>query len=187
MAGGQPTWPNRVVRSQARGNSENWWPKKFVTRLFRMRPVPLSVDLENGVLPGLGSEIVTHRPPCSGQIQRWPAAGKSMIDSAIAAAREALDPWRAIGTQERLKSLQALRNQLKDHRAVRSGNEPSRAPASLVWRRGDSARANEQLRCSHAFWFLENGTCRPRNLRRSSNSVASGVGRQQCKYCLAGR
>ena len=81
-----------------------------------MRPVPLSVDLENGVLPGLGSEIVTHRPPCSGQIQRWPAAGKSMIDSAIAAAREALDPWRAIGTQERLKSLQALRNQLKDHR-----------------------------------------------------------------------
>src|SRR5437016_2171834 len=116
MAGGQPTWPNRVVRSQARGNSENWWPKKFVTRLFRMRPVPLSVDLENGVLPGLGSEIVTHRPPCSGQIQRWSAAGKSMIYSAIAAAREALDPWRAIGAQERLKSLQALRNQLKDHR-----------------------------------------------------------------------
>src|SRR5947199_5838665 len=116
MAGGQPTWPNRVVRSQARGNSENWWPKKFVTWPFRMRPVPLSVDLENGVLPGLGSEIVTHRPPCSGQIQRWPAAGKSMIDSAIAAAREALDPWRAIGAQERLKSLQAFGNQLKDHR-----------------------------------------------------------------------
>ncbi len=81
-----------------------------------MKPVPLSFDLENGVLPAVESEIVTHRPPCSGQIQRWPAAGKSMIDSAIAAAREALDPWRAIGAQQRLKSLQAFGNQLKDHR-----------------------------------------------------------------------
>ena len=39
-----------------------------------------------------------------------------MIDSAIAAAREALDPWRAIGAEQRLKSLQAFGNQLKDHR-----------------------------------------------------------------------
>src|SRR5256885_4754214 len=116
MAGGLPIWPNPIVRSRARGSSENWWPKKFVTRPFRMKPVPLSVDLENGVLPAVGSEIVTHRPPCSGQVQRWPAASKSMIDSAIAAARKALDPWRGIGAGQRLKSLQAFGNQLKDHR-----------------------------------------------------------------------
>ena len=39
-----------------------------------------------------------------------------MIDSAIARAREILDPWRAIGAQQRLKSLQAFGKQLKDHR-----------------------------------------------------------------------
>src|SRR5437016_1812426 len=116
MAGGPPSWPNPVAKSRARGSSENWWPRKFITRPFRMKPVPLSADLESAVLPAVGSEIVTHRPPCSGQIQRWPAASKSMIDSAIAAAREVLDPWRRIGAEQRLKSLQAFGNQLKDHR-----------------------------------------------------------------------
>src|SRR5437762_6559357 len=116
MAGGPPNWPNLVARTQARGSSVNCWPQNFVTRPFRMKPVPLSADLESAVLPAVGSEIVTHRPPCSGQIQRWPAASKSMIDSAIAATREALDPWRGIGAGQRLKSLQAFGNQLKDHR-----------------------------------------------------------------------
>lgn len=81
-----------------------------------MKPVPLLVDPEDGVLPAVGPEIVTHRSPCSGRIQRWPVAGKSMIDSAIAAAREGLDPWRAIGAEQRLKSLQAFGSQLKNHR-----------------------------------------------------------------------
>jgi acyl-CoA reductase-like NAD-dependent aldehyde dehydrogenase len=81
-----------------------------------MKPIPLSVDLENGVFPAVESEIVTHRTPCSGQIHRWPAASKSMIDSAVAAAREGLDPWRAIGAEQRLKSLQAFGSRLKNHR-----------------------------------------------------------------------
>src|SRR2546428_11375126 len=116
MAGGQPNWPNPVARSLARGNSENWWPEKFVTQSFRMKPVPLSVDLENGVLPAVGSEVLTHPPPCSGQIQRLPAARKTMIHSAIAAARPAPDPSRATGAPERRQMPPAFANQLENHR-----------------------------------------------------------------------
>src|SRR2546430_14766625 len=108
MAGGPPNWPNPVAKSRARGSSENWWPKKFVTRPFRMKPVPLSADLESAVLPAVGSEIVNHRPPCSGQIPRWPAASKSTIDSPIAAGREALDTRRGNCGRQRLKTVEGF-------------------------------------------------------------------------------
>lgn len=38
-----------------------------------------------------------------------------MIDSAVATAREALEPWRTIGAGQRLKALQTFGSQLKEH------------------------------------------------------------------------
>ena len=94
----------------------------------------------NGAWTGASHHFESVNPATQETLARIGQAGRSDVDAGVAAARQALGPWQALGGEGRARHLYALARQVQKHARILSvietldNGKPIRKPVILIFR-----------------------------------------------------
>src|SRR3954454_960490 len=131
---------------------------------------------------GSEAELLDVGNPATGEVlARVPLSGRSDLDAAVAAAREALPAWRAVGVIERARRLFTLRERMDARREDLARSVTTEMGKTLVDARAEVGRAIEMVEAACAVPTTMQGKI----LEDVSRGVDAETVRQPVGVCAA--